>query len=204
MKLRQVVLGVAAVLTLGSGVVTAADGRWFVLAGPALTDLSVPLVSGHKEFKFGFLAGAGYEAPLGGNASLLVRALFKTGGTHIDLSSTTDMTYSGNALAVPVLLKIKLGGGSAPFILAGGYAGYMFSPRVEVDSDEDGTETSIPGKDVNAFVYGLAAGAGYEFELRGMSLVVEAEYMYGLSNLDKTGSAKVRASSINLVVGLRL
>lgn len=181
----------------------AATGGWHVLAGPSFSDISVPVGSGEKERRLGFLAGAGYEAPVGRNASLLVRVLFKTGGTHVDSSPTSDMTYAGSALAIPVLFKLRLGGGSAPFVLAGGYAAFLFSARVEVESAEAGTETHIPLRDVNAFVYGLSAGAGYEIDLGRQSLFVEAFYLFGLSNLAKTGSADVRPNSVNLAVGFR-
>jgi hypothetical protein len=47
-------------------------------------------------------AGAGYEVPLNGTFSLPVRAAYTSGGAHVDLSETSDMTYAGNAVAWPV------------------------------------------------------------------------------------------------------
>ena len=103
---------VAAPLTLGLG---ANDGRgWFIFGGPAFSDLSIPVVSGDKEYRLGFLAGAGYEVPLNGAISLLVQAAYTTGGTHVDLGGTGDMTYAGSAITIPVMIRIKSERGLAP------------------------------------------------------------------------------------------
>ena len=194
-------LVLAAALPLGLG---AADGGgWFVFAGPALSDLSIPVVSGHKEYRLGFLVGVGYEVPVNGAFSLLLQSLYTTGGTHVDLSETSDMTYTGNAIAFPVLLRIKPGRGPAPFFMAGGYVGWMFSPGLEIDTHGSSTETTISGADVRSFLYGLAAGAGFEFKLGTVKMFVEALYSYGLSNLAKTGTVEVRPSAFNLLVGFR-
>jgi hypothetical protein len=191
--------GLAAALTLGLG---AADGRgWFVFAGPAFSDLSIPVVSGDKEYRLGFLVGAGYAVPLPGAFSLLVHALYTTGGTHVDLSETSDMTYAGNAIVFPVLLRIKPGRGSAPFLTAGGYAGWMFSPRLEIDMDGSESEVPINAADVRPFLYGLAAGVGFELKLGTAGMFVDVLYSYGLSNLAKTGTEEVRPSALNLRVG---
>jgi opacity protein-like surface antigen len=161
------------------------------------------VASGDKDYKLGFLAGAGYEVPVSGAISLLVQALYTTGGTHLDLNDASDMTYAGNALAFPVMLRINPGHGSSPFLTAGGYAGGMFSPRLEIDTNGSSSEIPINGADVRPFLYGLAAGAGFEFELGAAGMFVEAIYSYGLSNLAKTGTAEVRPSALNLLVGFR-
>jgi hypothetical protein len=200
-KLSILAFVLAAALPLGLG---AADGGgWFVFAGPSFSDLSIPVASGDKGYRLGFVTGAGYEVPMNGVFSLLAHALCTTGGTHVDFGETSDMTYSGSAVAFPVLLKIKPGRGLAPFLLAGGYAGWMFSPRLEIDTNGSSSEASIHAADVRPFLYGLAAGAGFEFKLGTAGLFVNALYSYGLSNLAKTGTQKVRPSALNLLVGFR-
>jgi hypothetical protein len=189
--------------TLIPGLGAAEGGGWFVFAGPAFSDLSIPVASGDKGYRLGFLIGVGYEVPVSGAFSLLVQALYATGGTHVDLSETSDMTYSGNAITVPVLLRIKPGRGSAPFLMAGGYAGWMFSPRREIDTNGSSFEAPIRGADVRPFLYGLSAGAGFELRLGTVGMSVNALYSYGLSNLAKTGTAEVRPSALNLLVGFR-
>lgn len=192
---------IAAPLTLGLG---ANDGRgWFVFAGPAFSDLSLPVVSGDKDYRLGFLAGAGYEVPLNGALSLLVQAAYTTGGTHVDLNGTDEMTYSGSAVTVPVMFKIKPGRGLAPFITAGGYAGWMFSPRLEIDTDGSSSEVPISGDDLRPFLYGVTAGLGIEFKLGPSGMFVHVLYSYGLSDLAKTGTEAVRPSALNLLVGFR-
>lgn len=190
-----------AILTLAAG---AADrGGWFVFAGPALADLSIPVTSGDKGYRLGFVAGAGYEVPLNGAFSLLVQAAFSNGGAHVDLSETSDMTYAGNAVVIPILLRIKPGRGLAPFLTVGGFAGWMFSPRLETDSGGSSSEVPISADEARPFLYGLEAGLGFEFKLGKAMTFVEAVYSQGLSNLAKTGIRKVRPSALNLLVGFR-
>ena len=200
-KRSVLALVLAAALPLGLG---AADGGgWFVFAGPAFSDLSIPVASGDKDYKLGFLAGAGYEVPLNGAFSLTVQALYTTGGTHVDTSETSDMTFAGSAIAVPVMLRIKPGRGSGPFLTVGGFAGWMFSPRLEIDTDGSSSEVPISSADVRSLLYGLAAGVGFEFKLGEAGMFVNALYSYGLSNLAKTGTDEVRPSALNLLVGFR-
>lgn len=200
-KRSVIAILITAPLVLGLG---AADGRgWYVFAGPVFSDLSIPVTSGDKDYRLGFLAGAGYEVPLSGAISLLVQAAYTTGGTHVDMSDASEMTYSGSAVTVPVMLKFKLGRGLAPFLTAGGYAGWMFSPGLETDSGGSSSEVPISGDDVRPFLYGVAAGLGLEFKLGSTGVFVHALYGYGLSNLDNTGGAEVRPSSLNLLAGVR-
>jgi hypothetical protein len=201
LKQSILVLVLAAALPLGLG---AADGGgWFVFAGPALSDLSIPVPVGDKGYKLGFLAGVGYEVPVTGAFSLTVQALYSTGGTHVDTSETSDMTFAGSAVAVPVLLRIKTGRGSGPFVTVGGFAGWMFSPRLEIDTNGSSAEVPISSADVRSLLYGLAAGVGFELKFGEAGMFVNALYSYGLSNLAKTGTDEVRPSALNLLVGFR-
>lgn len=192
---------VAAPLSLG---LFARDGGgWFVFAGPAFSDLTLPLVSGDKDYRLGVLAGAGYEVPLNGAFSLLVQAAYTTGGTHVDLSGTDEMTYSGSAITIPVMIRIKSGRGLAPFITAGGFAGWGFSPRLETDTDGASVDVPISGDDFRPFLYGVAAGLGLEFKLGPSGMFLHALYSYGLSDLARSGTGAVRPSALNLLVGFR-
>ena len=200
-KRSVIAVVLTAILALASG---AADrGGWFVFAGPALSDLSIPVPSGDKGYRLGFVAGAGYEIPLDGSFSLLVQAAYTGGGAHVDLSETSDMTYAGNAVVIPILLRIKPGRGLAPFLTIGGFAGWMFSPRLETDAGGPSSEAPISPGEVRPFLYGLEAGLGFEFKLGTALTFVEAVYSQGLSNLAKTGTRKVRPSALNLLVGFR-
>jgi hypothetical protein len=87
--------------------------------------------------------------------------------------------------------------------LAGGYAGWMFSPRLEIDTNGSSSEVPINAADVNAFLYGLTAGVGFEFKIGEAGMFVNALYSYGLSNLAKTGTDEVRPSALNLIAGFR-
>jgi hypothetical protein len=199
----KVLMAIVSVLSFGANSLPAAEseGRWHVIGGPALSSLSVPVTSGHREMRFGFSAGIGYEARFGKSASLLVRALFKTGGVHIDLGPTSDMTYAGSALSLPVFLKLSLGQGRRPYVLIGGYGAFLLSARVETDSGEDSRESAILRRDRNSLTAGLGAGVGWEFSIGRNALFVEAVYLMGLTNLAAGSLDAVRASSINLAVG---
>ncbi len=200
---RRIVLALIITAPLVLGLGAADGGGWYVFAGPSFSDLSIPVVSGEKDYRLGFLAGLGYEAPLNGAFSLLVQGAYTSGGTHVDMNDGSEVTYSGSAVTVPVMLRIKLGRSVAPFLTAGGYAGWMFSPRMEIDSGGSSSEMPISGDDVSPFLYGVTAGLGIEFRIGTAGLFVHALYGYGLSDLDKTGTAEVRPSSLNLLAGLR-
>ena len=80
----------------------------------------------------------------------------------------------------------------------------MFSPRLEIDTDGSSSEVPISGDDVNPFLYRRDGGTRDSSSRSARrDSFVHALYSYGLSNLDKTGTAEVRPSALNLLVGFR-
>jgi opacity protein-like surface antigen len=140
-----------------------------------------------KTSKMGFMGGLGYES--GGQIAVEFDLLYSPGGTVIkatDPASKGKATVSGTAITMPVLLKVRFLRGMTPYILAGGEIGYVLKTKIQlvdnsgvVTGDEDVTD------EFKRLVYGVVFGGGLEMRAGGMSLLLEARYRLGLSNMIK-------------------
>jgi hypothetical protein len=95
-----------------------------------------------------------------------------------------ELTYEVDYLEVPLLLKLRLGGGSARVALfAGPAAGFTLTSKV-VGRSGDGEESSNDTKDqVRSVDWGLALGAGVDIAAGSGTLTLEGRYTLGLSPL---------------------
>jgi hypothetical protein len=116
------------------------------------------------------------------------------GGGKIDF----DLDMVINEISVPVFIKIKILPGSTPFFFGGGEVGYVLSSKVissvtsngETQKDEQDLLKDDNGESsLNRIDFGLVFGGGYEMNLGGMRLTIEARYYMGLANLLKQTKA---------------
>jgi len=167
-----------------------AAGGVKLLGGLSLGNLNVsvpipPTVK--KASKTGFMGGLGFES--GGQIAFELDMLYSPGGTVIksaDPANKAKATVSATAITLPIMLKVRFLRGMTPYILAGGEIGYVLKTNIiltdnsgAVTGEEDVTE------EFNRLVYGVVFGGGFEMAAGGMSILLEARYRLGLSNMIK-------------------
>ena len=105
-------------------------------------------------------------------------------------------------IEVPVLARVSRGSpGTRTWYLTAGPA-FGWLARAKARADFGGATEEIDLKDdVKSYDIGLAAGGGVEFG----SILVDARYTHGLSDIDKDTSddVKVRNRAVSLTVGFR-
>jgi len=150
--------------------------------------------------------GIGYEA--GSRFSLEFDVMYMPKGVkfqgQIDATAQglgkidVDLDMVINEISVPVFIKIKILPGSTPFFFGGGEVGYVLSSKVissvtsngETQKDEQDLLKDDNGESsLNRIDFGLVFGGGYEMNLGGMRLTIEARYYMGLANLLKQTKA---------------
>jgi hypothetical protein len=166
-----------------------------------------------KKNRMSFMGGLGYES--GGMLAFSIEAHYSPGGLVIhdedpaDPSKWADITIAANAVTLPVTVKVRfLRGAMTPFIFAGGEVGYILDAKLKVDiytgevvPDQDLLESG----DINRLIYGVVFGGGFEFQVGGMSLLLEGRYRLGLSNLikDPDPGDYMKPTAITFLLGIK-
>jgi hypothetical protein len=103
-------------------------------------------------------------------------------------------------LSVPVLIKVKLRKGIAPYVVGG------WETAVILSQTTTGGPTENWNLDTKRIDYGLVAGAGIHFPLGPVSAEVEGRYHYGLTETTKfinDGGYQFKTRVIALLAALR-
>jgi opacity protein-like surface antigen len=164
----------------------------------------------------GFGAGIGYEFSLSQNLFVELNAYFLPGGLKISgkyMDTDVNITTHGNAVLFGLLGKFKLmPDGATPYAMVGANFGYVLSMKIK--TEQSGKETSDEDalKDVNRMYYGINLGAGFEYPMGGLTLVAEANYLLGLSNMakkpddvkDADWKSYAKPTTITLMIGIKL
>ena len=186
-----------------------AAGGVKLMGGLSMSNLNVSEPLGpeaKKTAKMGFMGGLGFEG--GGMIAFEMDLLHSPGGAVIkatDPASLAKFEFSGAAITLPIMLKVRFMPGTTPYILAGGEVGYILNQKLVI-TDEDGTSSTHDALDhVNRLVYGLVFGGGLELQSGGMNLLFEARYRLGLSNLlkDPDPGAYVKPTALMFLLGVK-
>ena len=153
--------------------------------------------------RLGPMVGIGYEA--GSRFSLEFDVMYMPKGVKFKGdepaegggTNSFDFDMAINEISVPVFIKMKILPGSTPFIFGGGEIGYVLSSKLKYSytyngETEKGEEDllNVEGEsNLNRIDFGLVFGGGYEMNLGGMRLTIEARYYMGLANLNKQTQA---------------
>lgn len=184
--------------------------RLILRAGMTMSNvaLSETLPAGFsKSSALGFGAGIGYEFG-GPNFCIEIDAIYVPGGFKISgnyQETPVKVSVAGTGIGASLLAKIKLMPGSAPYVFGGADVGYLLSQKtVTTAAGESQTSTDMEG--INRIAYGLDIGAGFEFDLKGLNLLVEAKYNLGLSNMIKNPEegAYIKPNGFTIGLGIKL
>ncbi|MEI6614927.1 MAG: outer membrane beta-barrel protein [Chrysiogenales bacterium] len=186
-----------------------AGGGVKVMGGLSMSNLNVSETipaTAKKSSKMGFMGGLGYES--GGMIAFELDMLYSPGGAVIKATDPTikeKYEFSGTAITLPIMLKVRFLAGTTPYILAGGEVGYLLNQKI-VMTAADGTSTEYDALDhVNRLLYGLIFGGGVELQAGGMNLFFEARYRLGLSNLfkDPEPGSYIKPTALMFLLGVK-
>jgi hypothetical protein len=161
-----------------------------------------------KTAKMGLMGGLGFES--GGQIAFELDLFYSPGGMvikSVDPANKAKMEIIGTAITMPILLKVRLLRGTTPYILAGGEVGYTLNQKIKLYGT-DGTltgEEDIPNEEINRFLYAAVFGGGLEMQAGGMSLLFEARYRLGLSNMikDADPGEYVKPTALTFLFGVK-
>lgn len=169
--------------------------------------------------KRGFLGGLSFD--MGGKLGIEFGFFYMQKGAEWSGSVTMKrMQLSGTArievdeLSAPVLMKIRFGPYSAPFVVLGAELAYVLSGKyswvlenTQLQLDETGSEDIVTL--INRMDYGLVVGAGFELKLKRGGLLVQGRYHLGLADIYKqedvsgTEDSWVRSNAFVAMLGLK-
>lgn len=139
------------------------------------------------------------------NFAFMPELLYAQRGAQ-DPADTRVLTIKLDYIEVPLLFRISPSSEAMkflPYAMLG--PSLAFKAACEVEAEEDGVvETADCGQiaNFNSFDYGLTAGAGADFILGRMALVVDGRYTFGLG--DVNDSRDVHNRVFALMLGLRM
>jgi opacity protein-like surface antigen len=103
---------------------------------------------------------------------------------------TGEATYKANLLEVPVSLKVSFGSANTrPYLLAGPRIGFILNAKAE--SNIPGLKGEVDFDElVESTDLGLTIGGGLNFQLERVSLFIEGQYAFGLTDVFKGGTVE--------------
>lgn len=190
----------AAVAVLAWGATASAQGVEFgVKGGLVRTTLAT---SGVGQFdtsaRSGATVGVSLAMPAGSTWRFQPEVLF--GSLQFGVEGTpAEVTVSGRAVEVPLLVHARFGGGRAHPLI---YAGPQLTFISGVTQSTDGFEEDISDQVANVDV-GLAVGAGLESDAGRGAVTVEARFNWGLRNVNENENPGFKSRAFQLLFGYR-
>lgn len=157
----------------------------------------------YKKNFTGLQVGVSYQAGISSSFSVVPELYFAVkGGILTDKNPLTinKSTLRLNTLDLPVLARVHFG---QFYLNAGPYVGYTLAARLKMQTstNEVSKESiSVGTNGIKRWDYGLQAGAGYDFKLKGSTLALDVRYGYGLANLSSDIERYNRMLNISLTV----
>jgi hypothetical protein len=168
-----------------------------VKAGANLSDLSDVKDS---KMKIGFHVGGFAEFVISERISIQPELLFSTQGTGYTESYqgiNVDVSLNVNYINVPVLLKVNIAGGLSAEV--GPQVGFLLTAKTKAEAM--GVSSTEDLKDeCKTLDVSLPIGLSYTFAEK---FVVGARYAFGLTNLNKDGSSKIKNNVIQVSFGYK-
>lgn len=122
------------------------------------------------------------------------------------LGFTVDATTTYHYLEVPLLIRYSVGQEAIKFYLnAGPSLGYAVAGREKGDVDGQSVDEDIDFEDyeLKRTDLSVVAGGGLAIDVgQGATLLMDARYIYGLTNLDDSGEGDISERNRGLGLGL--
>ncbi len=174
-----------------------------VRGGVNLADVALDADGAAPSFdsRIGLVAGAFVTLPITSWIELQPEVLYSGKGARLEqegIESKLVLDY----LEVPVLARVSGNafGTTRYYVVAGPTAGFRMRAKTRTEFSGATEELDI-SEDVERFDFGIAAGGGLQFG----SLLVDARYTFGLTDIDKdtTDSVTIKNRVLSLTAGIR-
>lgn len=155
----------------------------------------------------GLQFGAVAEIPVGDKFSIQPELLLIQKGSGFDsdfLGTTIETDNKLNYFEIPILAKIYLTEGPAQvFVNAGPTIGFATSGKIvtEAGGEKEEVDIDFDDTDLSTFDFGVAVGAGAQFDAGPGKLFVDVRYLLGLANLDESEPEADRIDVFNRGIG---
>jgi len=200
MKHRFLVAAIAALIVLGGGA-AAGELSFGAKAGLMVADITETPSdwAQEKSSKIGFAGGVFANYAFDERFSVQPELLYTQRGVTDNLYDgfvAVDLTASFDYVELPVLLKyaFPLGGSFKPFICAGPCVAFTLSSELELSASVLSATVDFSSlTHVTDFL--LVAGAGFEVPVGKASLVFDARFTRGFTNVILSGDFEVNGST---------
>ena len=175
-----------------------ASAQWLkVIGGVGLGNYEMPEGGIVTERRSGTVIGGGLELGSGSVVGEIDVLYMQKKNYQVD----RGWEFRLSELSVPVLVKVKLLQGIAPYLVGGWETAFILSQQTTGDAPSLSWNL-----DTKSLDYGLVGGAGVHFPLGPVSAEFEVRYHYGLTDTTKylsTGGYQLRTRVIALLGAVR-
>jgi len=155
----------------------------------------------NRQQKTGLAFGLGYAFEINPKMMLEAHAAFMAKGAKASLEyapgETASITYSNQALALPLFFKYRLKEGATPYAAIGPEFNFILAHRLV---PEHGKSINI-ADNTSKFIFAVNVALGYELPIGQWGLFAEARYNRWLSDLMKSPDASVKGESVSFLLG---
>jgi len=171
-------------------------------AGLVMANLSSDNIS-ENDMKLGFAGGAFITYAFSPQFAIQPEVMYCMKGTKFSMEGAEDdLKYNFDYLVVPIMLKymIPTEGNVAPNFFAGPEVGFLLSAKAKMGGEEADMKDELKSVD-----FGLGFGAGVDFKMESTTIMFDARYTLGLSNIaDDTegGDFSVKNTALMFTLGI--
>jgi len=212
---KPVAIALLTLLTIGSGAsgqttfgvkggLVSADAKW----GSGTSEQTAAQYTKARTGK----AGAAFLRLGGGTVSLQLEGNYTEKGLKLAYGTTANGDLILTYLEVPALIRLSAPGKISPYVYGGAAAGIEMGCKVKgtaagtaYDSDCSSANSASDTTRQKIDFVGVG-GAGLQFALGGVSILVEGRYALGLRTIDKrsVGATDVRTRAISFLGGIAI
>lgn len=176
-----------------------AQGGGGVLIGANFATIEFSGSDENWDRRTGLVGGAFVTLPLSSSFSVQPEVLYSQKGAKAK-EGGDEITLELDYLDIPVLARVTAGGPTGLVLFGGPSFGFKVRARSKLDVGGTKEDTDI-GSDVETFDLGLVVGAG----LQSRSILVDARYQWGLSNINKDefDATEVKNRVFSVLLGFR-
>ena len=201
MKRTSLILAVSALVALTGGVVRAGEISYGAKVGVIMANLTQTPAEWEQEqeYKAGFMGGVFLNYAFNEHFSLQPELLYTQKGVRDNLYDgfiSIDLTASFDYVELPVLAIYTFleEGGFRPFIYGGPNVSFTVSSELELSASILSTTVDFSSL-THVTDFGLVAGGGVEYPFGKGTLLMDARFQIGFTNVILSGDFEIDGST---------